>query len=629
MDPQRKRKKLFSEFPPVLTSEWEELIRADLKGADYNQKLIWKTDEGFDVKPYYRGEDMTALEYLKDFSFRYPAAVGNKQDGNNWIIRQDFPMTDIKEANGYALEAIAKGVDDVGFCVKEITTHKQMSRLLAGIDLAKTGIHFVCSRSYPLTIELFIYEVDDRKLKGDKIRGSINFDPVSYLLLNGDFYVSQKNNIDEAEYLLNTGKKRLPGFRVINVNGHYFREAGSTLVQELAYSLASGNEYLSGLVTEGFPVDSLAPKIQFTLGAGSDYFMEIAKLRAARLLWARIVEQYSPKHTKSLRMFIHSVTAARNKTLYDPYVNILRTTTEGMAAALGNADSISILPFDFTYKDPDDFSFRVARNQHLIFREEAHLNKTIDPGAGSYYIENLTDSIAHHAWKLFQFIEAKGGFIECIKTGYIQDEIEKSCQANEMDIFKRKTIRIGTNQYPDLPEQMLDKIQIKPKTDGSALTTKYKKLIVSRETEAFEKLRLATESYVRQGNKKPAVFLLSIGNPVLRRARAGFAANFFGCAGFKILDQPGFKTIEAGVRAALDSHAEIIVICSSDEEYEHVAPGICHAIKSRNPETFVIVAGYPTPIVDSLVASGIDDFIPLHSNLFETLLKYQQKLGII
>jgi len=358
MDPQRKRKKLFSEFPPVSTSEWEELIRNDLKGADYDKKLIWKTDEGFDVKPYYRQDNLTGLDYLKDFSSRYPATGGTNQAGNNWIIRQDFPMTDIKEANGYALEAIAKGVDDVGFCVKEITTHKEMSRLLAGIDLAKTGIHFICSRSYPLTIELFIYEVDDHKLEGDKIRGSINFDPIGYLLLNGDFYVSQINNFDEAKYLLNTGKKRLPWFRIITVNGHYFREAGSTLIQELAYSLASGNEYLSGLVAKGFPVDSIAPKIQFTLAAGSNYFMEIAKLRAARILWARIVEQYEPKHKESMQMFIHAVTVARNKTLYDPYVNLLRTTTEGMAMASGNADSISVLPFDFSYKDPDDFSFR-------------------------------------------------------------------------------------------------------------------------------------------------------------------------------------------------------------------------------------------------------------------------------
>jgi len=629
MDPKKKKKKLFSEFPPVSTKEWEELIRKDLKGADYDKKLLWKTTEGFDVRPYYRQEDLTALDWLKELSSGYAFDGATKKAANNWIIRQDFPMTDIEEANSCALEAIKRGVDDVGFCVKEITTHKQMSRLLSGIDLTKTGVHFVSSRSYPLSIELFFYELDEQKLKGHKIRGSINFDPISYLLLNGDFYVSQINNFDEAEYLLNSGKKHLPGFRLITVNGHYFQEAGSTLVQELAYSLASGNEYLAGLVTKGFPIDIVAPKIQFGMGTGSNYFMEIAKLRAARLLWARIVEQYGPKHSDTLQMFIHSVTIARNKTLYDPYVNILRTTTEGMAAALGNADSISIRPFDSSYKDPDDFSFRMARNQQFIFREEAHLNKTIDPGAGSYYIETLTDSIAQHAWKLFRFIESKGGFIECIKTGYIQEEIEKSRKEDEVDISKRKLIRIGTNQYPSLPETMLDKIQIKTQKQDPTANTKYKKLIISRETEAFEQLRLATESFVLEGNKKPSVFLFAFGNPVMRKARAAFTTNFFGCAGYNILDHPGYKNIETGIKAAVSSHAEIIVICSSDEEYENTVPGICHAIKSKSPVTTIIVAGNPVKIIDSLGDSGVDDFIHLRSNLYETLFKYQQKLGIL
>jgi methylmalonyl-CoA mutase len=357
--------------------------------------------------------------------------------------------------------------------------------------------------------------------------------------------------------------------------------------------------------------------------------MEIAKLRAARILWARIVEQYKPKHPGSMQMFIHSVTVARNKTLYDPYANILRTTTEGIAAALGNADSICIRPFDLAYKEPDDFSLRIARNQQLIFREESLLNKTVDPAAGSYYIENLTDSIAHQAWKLFQLIEKKGGFIECIRSGYIQKEIEKNRKAVEAGLFSRKLIRIGSNQYPDLKEKMQDKIHAVLKNENLATKTKYKKLIPSRETETLEKLRLATESYTHLGNKKPSVFLFTIGNPAMRKARAGFAMNFFGCAGFDILDHTGFKTIEAGVKAALGSHAKIVVICSSDEEYEHTVPGICHGIKSQRPETLMIVAGNPARINESVSASGVDDFIHAGSNLNEKLFNFQQKIGII
>jgi methylmalonyl-CoA mutase len=629
MDPKRTKKKLFPEFPPVSTAEWEELIRADLKGADYDKKLTWKTSEGFDVKPYYRSEDLSSLGWLRDFSLKYRTGGHSGQGGNHWIIRQDFSMSDSITANAFALEAIGRGVDDVGFCVKEITAHKQMSRLLEGIDLTKTGIHFVSSRSYPLTTELFNYEVEEQKLNPGTIRGSINFDPISFLLLTGDFYVSQNNNLEEAEYLLHMGKKKLPGFRVITVNGHYFREAGSTLVQELAFSLASGNEYLAWLTSKDFTIDNIAPKMQFTFATGSNYFMEIAKLRAARLLWARIVGEYGPKHPKSLQMFIHSVTLKRNKTLFDPYVNLLRTTTEGMSSALGNADSIDIRPFDLAFSEPDEFSLRIARNQQLLFREESLLNRTADPGAGSYYIESLTDSIAHHAWTLFQSIEKKGGMIECIKSGLIQDTIGKSRQADETDLARKKTVRIGTNQYPNLGESMLDKITVKAKDTEKEQKTKYKRLVVTREAEILENLRLATEAFVSKGNRKPAVFLLSTGNPAMRKARAGFATNFFGCAGFEILDPPGFKTANAGVKAALDSHAEIVVVCSSDEEYADIVPGICKDVKAKSPETLLVVAGYPAQIIDSLTAAGVDDFIHMRSNLPETLVKFQHKLGII
>ena len=235
--------------------------------------------------------------------------------------------------------------------------------------------------------------------------GSLNFDTISYLLLHGDFYQSKQGNFDEAEYLIQTIRKKLQGFRPITINGHLFNNAGATLVQELAFSLASGNEYLAALTSKGLPVDSVADSLQFSFGIGSNYFMEIAKLRAARLLWSTIVEQYHPESTK---MFIHSTTSLWNKTVYDPYVNLLRTTTEGMSAAIGNTDSMTILPFDFPYKNESEFSRRIARNQQLILKEEAYLDKIVDPAAGSYYVENLTNPVAMHSWELFKAIEEKG-----------------------------------------------------------------------------------------------------------------------------------------------------------------------------------------------------------------------------
>ena len=393
MGMKEQRKKLFSEFPPVSTREWEEKIMADLKGADYQKKLIRKTDEGFDIKPYYRSEDLEDLGYLRSLPGECFYTRGNKKNNNNWLIRQDIPETNIEEANRIALEAVKKGVDAVSFCALEITTHKQMNLLLSGIDLLKTNINFMSSRSYPLTLELLIYEINYRETEFTGISGSLNFDPVSYLLLHGDFYTSKENNFEEAEYLINTIQKKKLNLKTITVNGHYFREAGSTIIQELAFSLASASEYINGLTTRGIDIDTVARHILFSYGIGSDYFLEIAKLRAARYLWARMVEHYQPLQEESYKTFIHSRTINWNKTLYDPYMNMLRTTTESMSAAIGDADSITVSPYDKIFNESGEFAARIALNQQLILKEESYLDKITDPPAGSYFIENLTHSL--------------------------------------------------------------------------------------------------------------------------------------------------------------------------------------------------------------------------------------------
>lgn len=621
-------KLLFPEFPPVPTSQWEERIASDLKGADYEKKLVWKTDEGISVKPYYREEDLAGIEYLSALPGEKPFVRGVKTGKNDWVIRQDIYTGEISDANTIAKDAVSSGAEAIGFDVKVVTTHKQMQELLQGIDITRTGINFISSRSYPLTLELFFYEIAHRGLEGAKIQGSLNFDPISYLLLHGDFYQSKQSNLDEAEYLVQTVRKRLPGFHAITINGHLFQNAGATLVQELAFSLASGNEYLSYLTSKGLPPGLVTESFQFSFGIGSNYFMEIAKLRAARLLWAAIVDQYDSENPESGRMFIHSTTSLWNKTVYDPYVNLLRTTTEGMSAAIGNTDSMSVLPFDFAYKEDGEISRRIARNQQLILREEASLDKIVDPAAGSYYIENLTHSVAVHAWELFRTIEEKGGMIECIKSGFIQDEIEKACLRKDMDIAQRKIVFLGTNQYANPHESVSEEIG-KKYASQDAVSSVYRKLRIYRGASAFEDVRLATEKAVAQGKKKPSVFLLTIGNPGMRKARAAFATNFFGCAGYEILDNAGFSSVEQGVKAALDSKAEIVVLCSSDEEYATIGPEICKGIRSQNKEMMIIVAGYPKEIVEMLKSCGTDDFIHVRTNVLEFLVNLQKKAGIL
>ncbi len=623
----KEQTKLFSEFPPVTTETWEQKILADLKGADYKKKLVWKTDEGFDVKPYYRAEDLAGLEYLKALPASSPFVRGLRQSNNDWIVRQDIGATDVPTINVQARDAIAKGAGAVGLKANEVSTHGQLSELLAGIDLSKTGINFISAKSYALALELLIYELSHREVKGAKIQGSVNFDPISYLMLHGEFYISWEHDLEDTEYLLGIARKKIPGFKVITINGHYYQNAGSSLVQEIAFSLASASEYLACLTGRGMNADDVAPYMQLSLAIGPNYFMEIAKLRAVRLLWTRMVEQYQAKQEDSLRVFIHATTALWNKSIYDPYVNMLRTTTEGMSAALGNADSVTINPFDISFRDSDEISRRIARNQQLVLKEESYLDKIADPGAGSYYIENLTHSIAHHAWELFKDVEARGGMLECIKSGFVQEQVENSRDQKLMDVAQRKIIMLGTNQYPNIAEQMIDSIREAGEAKDCSPTT-YKKLAPFRISAGFEELRLATEQFVKHGKKRPAVFLFTMGNLAMLRARAGFSANFFGCAGYDIIDNQGFSTIEEGVVSALASGAEVVVICSSDEEYSQIVPEITRKINEARDNIRIVVAGFPKDIIEDLKKAGVDDFIHVRSNLLETLRSYHRILGI-
>ncbi len=618
--------KLFSEFPAVPTSEWEKKIIADLKGADYNKRLIWNTGEGIDVRPYYRAGDLESLGYIDQLKNGNPQ-IFNFGKVNDWLICQDIFTADIEQANLLAIDAIKHGADAVALNAREIATHKQMSALLQGIDLLKTRVYFRSSKSYPLTLELFFYEVSARGLNADLVRGGINFDPLSYLLLHGDFYVSYNNNLEEAEYLLNTISKRLPQFKSITINGQYFQNSGSTLVQELGFSLASANEYLTSLTAKGLTIDSLAPNFLFHFACGSNYFMEIAKLRAARILWAKIVEQYNPKNPDSLKMFIHSSTATWNKTIFDPYVNLLRTTTESMSAALGQADSISVGAFDMPFRQPDDFSSRIARNQQLILKEESYLNRISDPAAGCYYIESLTDGLAQNAWDLFREVESLGGMTEAVKAGFVQDEVGKACRRKESDIAERKSVLIGTNQFPELKEMMIGKVENQG-CQKAEDNSKYKKINPVRISSSLENLRLSTERYIGMGNRRPEVFLFTFGNLAMTRARAGFATNFFGCAGLAVTDNTGFETIDEGITAAIGKNPDIVVFCSSDEEYEEIASRSIPGLKAALPGLIIVVAGYPKDKIDVLKQAGVDDFIHVRSNLIVSLKKFCEQIGI-
>ena len=615
------KEKLFTEFQAPTTQEWLDKIEVDLKGADFNKKLVWRTNEGFNVQPFYRREDVLKLKTPDSLPGEFPFVRGNKKDDNTWYIRQDIVADDAAEANKKALDILNKGIDSLGFYIPgEKVSAAFIETLLDQIlcDIVEVNFH-TCQRHALELAQILTAYFEKKGYDKEKIVGSIDFDPMKKMVMKGK---------DTSEVLATAPQlvealKDYPQFRCICVNTVALNNAGAYIVQELGYALAWGNEYLQQLVDAGVDVDLAAKKIKFNMGVSENYFMELAKFRAARMLWAQIVKQYEPKCDCACKMCVHAVTSEYNQTLFDSYVNLLRSQTEAMSAALAGVHSMVVTPFDVTYEAPTDFSERIARNQQLLLKEECHFNTVVDPGAGSYYVEHLTDSLAVEGWKIFLKVEEEGGFLAAVKAGTIQDDINATNVKRHGDAAKRKEFLLGTNQFPNFTEKSEGKRAVgcgcccgKAKDSSEPA---FKAISSTRLAADFEDLRIHTEE-----TKVPVAFMLTIGNLAMRQARAQFSCNFLACAGYKVIDNLGFKTVEEGVDAALEAKADIVVICSSDDEYaEYAIP----AFKYLDGRAMFVVAGAPA-CMDDLKAAGIENFIHVRCNVLETLKEYNQKLGI-
>lgn len=614
------KEKLFSEFAPVSTEEWMAKITADLKGVPFEKKLVWKTGEGFNVNPFYRAEDIEGLKTTESLPGEFPYVRGTKKD-NDWKVRQNIEVCCFKGANEKALDLLTKGVTSLGFIIKgDEVNEENITTLLEGICPASVELNFnICNCKAEKLIGILADYFKGKGVDAEKCYGSVNYDAFKKPLVKGK---ENSEWVEGAAAVLKAGQA-LPNYRVLAVNAFLFNNAGAYISQELGYALAWGNELMAKLTEAGFTADEVAKKIKFNFGISSNYFMEIAKLRAARWLWAEIVAAYKPACECACKMVAHAQTSEWNMTVYDAHVNLLRSQTEAMSAALAGVDSITVRPFDKIYQTPDDFSERIARNQQLLLKEECHLDKVVDPSAGSYYVEVLTNSLADVAWKLFLEVEEKGGFSVAVNAGEIQNAVNASNVARKKAVATRREILLGSNQYPNFTEVAADKIQEKGSCccgGGHCGEATIPALDFSRGASEFEALRMTTE----KSGKTPKVFMLTIGNLAMRLARSQFSANFFACAGYKIIDNLGFDTVEAGVEAAVKAGAEIVVLCSSDDEYAEFAPAAYKALAGRAE---FVVAGAPA-CADDLKAQGIDQFVNVKSNVLETLKAFNAKLGI-
>ncbi|MFC4769700.1 methylmalonyl-CoA mutase family protein [Effusibacillus consociatus] len=701
--------RLFSEFPIPSYEQWREVTEKSLKGASFETKLMTNTYEEFTLQPIYRKEDIERLLHVSNFPGFAPYVRGTKALGyviRPWEVCQEISPGTPEEFNRAAQNDLQRGQtmlnlvldraalsglnpdeakpEDVGNKGVSIFRREDLDTALDDINLEKVPLYIQTGALGLPILALLLSHLEAQGKDPQKLSGCIGMNPLGALVQEGTIPCPLETAYDAMEQITNWAIRNAPQLQTILVEGHPYHNAGGSAVQELAFSLATAVEYIRALLNRGSSIEEIASKIRFSFSIGSNFFMEIAKVRAARMLWANIVRAFGGSDEVQ-KMTIHARTSAWTKTIHDPYVNMLRSTTEAFAAIVGGVDSLHVSPFDEAIRTADEFSRRIARNTQFILEQEANLSRVVDPAGGSWYVESLTDSIAQKAWELFQQVEDKGGMLKALQSGYPQDQIEQVAAKRRENIARRKDRLVGTNMYPNLQEpslhvekrgstykeraaaveshqksynrgpieealqelkassdQLVEKA-LKAALAGASLGELTKVIVhsnkerievkpvhIHRGAEPFEFLRTQAELYKNRTGSRPKVFLVSMGPISKHKPRADFCTGFFEVGGFEVLQNHGFPTIDEAAQAALASGASIVVICSDDESYPEIVPSLSRSIQRGNPEITVLLAGNPADNdADKYKQAGVDDFIHVRTNCYEMLLNLQRKKGIV
>ncbi|NDJ60180.1 MAG: methylmalonyl-CoA mutase [Chloroflexi bacterium] len=705
---------LFADFPAVDEATWRQAAETTLKGAPFEKKLITRTYEGIDLQPIYSQAAAASLSPPHTLPGSRPYVRGAQADGyllTRWEIAQElaystpetfnqalrFDMEHGQNAVNLLLDGPTRaGLDPdqaepgrVGHGGVSLASVDDMAAALKGINLEQTPIFIrVGTVALPLTALLVAHQRRQGKSTA-KLRGWIENDPLGVIAHQGTLPLSLAKAYDEMAQLTAWAVAHAPQLATIGVHGYPYHNSGANTVQELAFTLATGVEYVRALLERGLTLDVIAARIRFGYALGSNFFMEIAKLRAARQLWAQIMAAFGGD-ANAQKLAIHTRTAVWNKTALDPYVNMLRGTTEALAGAIGGCASMHVAPFDEVVRPPDEFSRRIARNVQIILQEECNLTRLIDPAGGSWYLEALTDQLARAAWTLFQEIERQGGMFKALEAGFPQTQIAEVAEKRASNLAMRRDVIVGTNMYPNLDEVQLDDratdydaiyrqradqmtyhrthdedhvahtatldklsqmLSATPETmvetaieaarAGATLNEIAKTLRISdaapptitpvqlqRAAQPFEDLRRAAADYTAQYGHRPQIFMANMGPIPQHKARADFTIGFYEVGGFELIRNDGFATPEAAAHAALESGARAVVICSTDDTYPELVPPLVQQIKGDKPDTIVVLAGYPADQVEAHQAAGIDDFIHIRANCYAMNYKLQQQLGV-
>ncbi|HUJ43624.1 MAG TPA: methylmalonyl-CoA mutase family protein [Opitutaceae bacterium] len=590
-------------------ADWRAAAEHELKGVRSERSLVTHTPEGIDVQALYRREDAAALAsadgVLETVFWRgSPERDGRAWRWEAWIGPSEYDFS--------PLPALAVAL-----------SRPRVDALTARLTAA---------------------------------------DPIGWLLRHGSLPMPLAVCCDDLADGMRAAAEAGASLRIAAVGAHIWHEGGATAVQELAFGLATGAEYWRWLLNREIPPDQIGARMQLTLAAGVDFFTSLAKLRAARVLWAKMTAAFGPEPA-GRPVFLAARTAARDKTRYDPHVNLLRLTTQALSAVVGGADAIEIRPFDEIAGGPTDLGDRLSRNLHEILAEEFGLEHVADPAGGSWYVEVFTAQLARQAWALFQEIEKRGGMAEAVLAGYPQSLAARAAEDEQVRVDTRCRPILGTTLQPNLQEEPIRAPTVaaaarrrrpskpKPIKSFSALQAAAVKrttlptlrlawtqkrdpgptapaLQLARAAEGFEAVRRAGDEFLARTGRRARVFLAKIGPPQQHQARAGFAAGFFAIAGFEANSHPGFTTAEAAADAAVASGAAIAVLCSADDTHPRLAPVFARRVKAARPALAVVLAGHPGEREQEYRAAGVDEFIHVRCNAQTTLAQLQRRVGI-
>ncbi|MBQ1461780.1 MAG: acyl-CoA mutase large subunit family protein [Selenomonas sp.] len=695
------------EFTPPTYEEWKEACITLLKGAPFDKKMYTKTYEGITFDPMYFRKDTEDILPKNSFPGMGDYLRGAQPSGyvgKPWGIAQACDETLPEENNELLRHEQEKGstiynikLDSASLKAQDVreaaapgdegvsvTTLDDMHTLLAGLKLDKYPVYIYAGESALPMLSLFAGTLKASGQDMTKIRGVVGADPLGELTANG------KNSKDTASLYCDMAKcakwavKNAPGLKTVFVRSDVYSRGGANDVQESAYTLATAVAYLRALLERGLTIDEAAGQIMFGFSMGANFFLQIAKLRALRPLWAQIVEAFGGSK-EAQRMHIHARPALFFKTVYDPYVNMLRNTTEIFSGVVGGVDSFESSPFDEPIRKGDEFSRRIARNVQIILQEEFGLLQPIDPAGGSWAVETLTKQMKEKVWAEFQTIEGKGGMLAALQEGYPQTEIATVLAARFKASETRKDRIVGNNMYPNMTETLLDprpEDMAENKKQRTAQVTAYladideafktEKLkalqagegcLVSlaidaaqagattaeiagalqgeesetvtaiephRWSERFEALRKTTEDYKAKHNDNVKIFLANMGPIPQHKARADFTTGFLQVGAFEVLGNNGFPTVEEAAQAAKESGADAVVICSTDATYPEIVPQLAPKLHEVLPEATVFLAGAaPKDLLETYNEAGIDEYISVKANCYKILQLLQQKKGMI